>query len=173
MIFRFTNVRVYSTKVTTVMKYLNVAEKNDAAKSISAFLSNGTARRSEGLSVFNKIYSFQHDFKGNRVDMIMTSVSGHLMTHEFVDTFKGWQTCNPISLFEAPVYKKCPENYVKIRKTLEREVSLSLFTLWLFQISVIFIIFERFVRVMASLYGPIVIEKVKTLATKSSKCVEL
>lgn len=108
------------------MKYLNVAEKNDAAKSISAFLSNGNSRRSEGLSVYNKIYSFQHDFKGQNANMVMTSVSGHLMTHEFVDTFKGWQTCDPISLFDAPIYKKCPQNFLNIKKTLEREVIVTL-----------------------------------------------
>lgn len=39
------NVRFYSKKIANVMKYLNVAEKNDAAKTISGFLSNGTSRR--------------------------------------------------------------------------------------------------------------------------------
>lgn len=126
MIFHFTNVRVYCTSATKIMKYLNVAEKNDAAKSISAFLSNGNSRRSEGLSVYNKIYSFQNDFKGQNANMAMTSVSGHLMTHEFVDTFKGWQTCDPINLFDAPIYKKCPQNFLNIKKTLEREVILTL-----------------------------------------------
>lgn len=37
--------RYYSNQVSNVMKILNVAEKNDAAKTISNFLSNGTARR--------------------------------------------------------------------------------------------------------------------------------
>lgn len=104
------------------MKYLNVAEKNDAAKSISALLSGGTARRTEGLSTYNKLYSFQCNFKGAQTDMIMTSVSGHLLTFDFIDAYKQWQSCDPISLFDAPVIKLCPENFVKIKKTLEREV---------------------------------------------------
>lgn len=46
MHFLVTNVRFYCKKVaSTTMKYLNVAEKNDAAKSIAGFLSNGRAQR--------------------------------------------------------------------------------------------------------------------------------
>lgn len=119
-----TNVRHYSRKLAdTTMKYLNVAEKNDAAKSIAAVLSNGRAQRFEGLSQYNKIYKFQAMVRGVNADMLMTSVSGHLLTHEFVDSYKGWQSCDPLSLFDAPVYKKCPENFVKIQDTLRREVS--------------------------------------------------
>lgn len=110
------------------MKYLNVAEKNDAAKSIAALLSNGNSRRTEGLSPYNKLYSFQVNFKGVQTDMVMTSVSGHLMTHEFMDAYKQWQACDPISLFDAPVFKICPENFVKIKQTLEREVKTAEFS---------------------------------------------
>lgn len=35
----------YSQKTIVNMKYLNVAEKNDAAKTIAGLLSNGTATR--------------------------------------------------------------------------------------------------------------------------------
>lgn len=34
-----------SNKVTSKMKYLNVAEKNDAAKNIASQLSNGSSQR--------------------------------------------------------------------------------------------------------------------------------
>lgn len=117
------NVRNYSKASVATMKYLNVAEKNDAAKSIAGLLSNGTARRTEGYSPYNKLYSFGINFKGTPTDMVMTSVSGHLLTHDFVDAYKQWQSCDPISLFDAPVVKFCPENYVKIKQTLEREVN--------------------------------------------------
>lgn len=116
------NVQQYSKSSVATMKYLNVAEKNDAAKSIAALLSNGTARRTEGLSPYNKLYSFGINFKGTQTDMVMTSVSGHLLTHDFIDAYKQWQSCDPISLFDAPVVKFCPENFVKIKQTLEREV---------------------------------------------------
>lgn len=117
------NVKQFRTKASAAtMKYLNVAEKNDAAKSIAGLLSKGTARRTEGLSPYNKLYSFNINFNGASTDMVMTSVSGHLMTQDFLDAYKSWQSCDPISLFDAPVVKFCPQNFVKIKQTLEREV---------------------------------------------------
>lgn len=119
----FTNVRHYSKKVAeTTMRYLCVAEKNDAAKSIASVLSNNSAQRFEGLSKFNKLYKFSANVRGQNAEMIMTSVSGHLLTHEFVYTYKSWQGCDPISLFEAKVEKQCPENFIKVKQTLEREI---------------------------------------------------
>ncbi|XP_045772031.1 DNA topoisomerase 3-alpha isoform X1 [Maniola jurtina] len=105
-----------------IMKYLNVAEKNDAAKNIALHLSRGTSNRREGLSQYNKIYEFEAEVLGQKSKMVMTSVSGHLLALDFVSAFKNWRSCNPLSLFDAPVYKYCPENYDKIKKTLEREV---------------------------------------------------
>ncbi|XP_031765150.2 DNA topoisomerase 3-alpha [Galleria mellonella] len=105
-----------------IMKYLNVAEKNDAAKNIALHLSRGTSRRCEGLSQFNKIYEFEIEVMGQKSQMVMTSVSGHLLALEFVGSYKNWQSCDPLLLFDAPVFKYCPENYDKIKKTLEREV---------------------------------------------------
>lgn len=123
------NIRQYCSSVNgnEIMKYLNVAEKNDAAKSIASILSNGTARRTEGLSKFNKLYSFDANFRGTQTNMVMTSVSGHLMTFDFSDVYKHWQSCDPISLFEAPVIKHCPENFMNIKRTLEREVFFSIY----------------------------------------------
>lgn len=47
--------------------------------------------------------------------MVMTSVSGHLLNYEFSPTFKNWQSCNPIALFNAPIYKNCPQDYQNIK----------------------------------------------------------
>lgn len=55
--------------------------------------------------------------------MIMTSVSGHLLTFEFAGAYRRWMGCPPISLFDAPVSKQCQnEDYEKIKKTLEKEI---------------------------------------------------
>lgn len=54
--------------------------------------------------------------------MVMTSVSGHLLTHAFTATFKHWKSCDPIVLFDAPVTKVCPDNFVNVKRTLEREI---------------------------------------------------
>ncbi|XP_075151301.1 topoisomerase 3-alpha isoform X2 [Haematobia irritans] len=117
-------VRYYSKKQTNLadMKYLNVAEKNDAAKTIAGQLSKGTARRREGYSVYNKIYEFEANVKGTNCKMVMTSVSGHLLQLEFLSSYRNWQNVNPESLFDAPVRKACAEQFQPIKKTLEREV---------------------------------------------------
>uniref|UniRef100_A0A4Y0BNI3 DNA topoisomerase n=2 Tax=Anopheles funestus TaxID=62324 RepID=A0A4Y0BNI3_ANOFN len=114
--------RALATECRTKMKYLNVAEKNDAAKTIAGLLSRGSSQRREGYSPYNKIYEFSYNLHGQNIQMIMTSVSGHLLTHEFLPSFRGWQSCNPEDLFDAPVRKRCPEQFEKIKKTLEREV---------------------------------------------------
>lgn len=69
----------------------------------------------EGLSTYNKIYEFDADVMGQQCQMVMTSVSGHLLALEFVGTYKSWQSCNPLLLFDAPVFKYCPDNYKNIK----------------------------------------------------------
>ncbi|XP_039291080.1 DNA topoisomerase 3-alpha [Nilaparvata lugens] len=116
----------YSKKLQKCeMRILNVAEKNDAAKGIAGILSRGTARRREGNSPFNKIYEFECSVNGQNQKMVMTSVSGHLLSYEFVAAFRGWNKCRPVELFEAPVVKVCPENSLKIKSTLEKEARLA------------------------------------------------
>ncbi|XP_075035334.1 DNA topoisomerase 3-alpha isoform X2 [Mixophyes fleayi] len=86
----------------SIQKVLCVAEKNDAAKGISDLMSSGRMRRD--------------------VTVIMTSVSGHLLSMDFQSHLKSWHSCNPVSLFDAEVEKICPDDYVNIKRTLEREV---------------------------------------------------
>lgn len=45
-----------------------------------------------------------------------------MLAHDFQMQFRKWQSCNPLVLFEADIEKYCPENFVDIKKTLEREV---------------------------------------------------
>ncbi|XP_055539762.1 DNA topoisomerase 3-alpha isoform X2 [Wyeomyia smithii] len=54
--------------------------------------------------------------------MVMTSVSGHLLNYEFLPSFRGWHSCNPEQLFDAPVRKACIEGGDKVKRTLEREI---------------------------------------------------
>lgn len=55
--------------------------------------------------------------------MVMTSVSGHLLSLEFSSAYRSWRSCDPVELFNAPVHKSCPEDYEAIKRTIEREVS--------------------------------------------------
>lgn len=106
-------------------KVLNVAEKNDAAKSISDLLSRGRFNRKEGFSVYNKIYQFPYQVRGQACDMLMTSVSGHLLNYDFGDTYRKWNSCPAVQLFDLPVTKMCRDDQntsnTKIKRTLERE----------------------------------------------------
>lgn len=52
----------------------------------------------------------------------MTSVSGHLLSLEFTNQYKNWRTCDPLELFSARVEKGCSDDYIKIKRTLEKEV---------------------------------------------------
>ncbi|XP_060116558.1 LOW QUALITY PROTEIN: DNA topoisomerase 3-alpha [Heteronotia binoei] len=113
---------VEGTMLRNFQKVLCVAEKNDAAKGIADILSNSRMRRREGLSKFNKIYEYQCHMLGQNVAVVMTSVSGHLLAHDFKMPFKKWHSCNPLLLFDAEIEKYCPENYVDIKRTLEREI---------------------------------------------------
>ncbi|KAJ8251809.1 hypothetical protein GJAV_G00225660 [Gymnothorax javanicus] len=107
---------------TAIKKVLCVAEKNDAAKGIAEIMSNGRARRREGYSVYNKIYEYEYHLFGQEVSVSMTSVSGHLLAQEFKAPFQKWHSCNPVLLFDAEIEKICPENFVPIKRTLEREI---------------------------------------------------
>ncbi|GAB1608228.1 hypothetical protein Ahia01_001107000 [Argonauta hians] len=103
-------------------RILNVAEKNDAAKSLAEVLSRGNFRRREGRSVYNKIYEFQYQLFNKNCTMVMTSVSGHLLGMEFTGIYKKWTMCNPVSLFDANIEKYCPSDFLNIKKTLEEEI---------------------------------------------------
>ncbi|GIY15305.1 DNA topoisomerase 3-alpha [Caerostris extrusa] len=105
-----------------MVRVLNVAEKNDAAKSIAEIMSRGGFRRRDGRSVYNKIYEFNYNIFNQNCQMIMTSVSGHLLNMEFTGAYKSWQLCNPVVLFEAPIVTQCMPDYQGIKLTLEAEV---------------------------------------------------
>jgi DNA topoisomerase-3 len=62
------------------------------------------------------------DVRGQNSRVVFTSVSGHLLGFDFAGSYRKWNGCAPEQLFEAPVIKSCPENYVNIKKTLEREI---------------------------------------------------
>ena len=61
--------------------------------------------------------------QGVHSNMVMTSVSGHLLGMDFSEQYRKWFSCHPVQLFDLPVEKSCREDgMVRIKKTLEREV---------------------------------------------------
>ena len=76
----------------------------------------------DSISRFNKIYEFELYIFNQRCQMIMTSVSGHLLALEFPPAFQKWHSCQPVELFGALLDKYCPENYQDIQRTLVGEI---------------------------------------------------
>jgi len=103
------------------MRVLCVAEKNDAARGIAGILSNGNSQRHEGRSKYNKIYRFSQTFRGQRADFSVTSVSGHLMQIDFVPPHNKWELMTISTLFEAPIHRFVPPNFLPIDQTLKDE----------------------------------------------------
>ncbi|PON86226.1 DNA topoisomerase, type IA [Trema orientale] len=104
------------------IRVLNVAEKPSVAKSVANILSrNQGLRVREGRSRYNKIFEFAYSINGHPTQMLVTSVTGHLMELEFEDRFRKWHSCDPAQLFHAPVRKFVPEDKLDIKRTLEEE----------------------------------------------------
>eukprot|EP00002_Diphylleia_rotans_P017927 TRINITY_DN3478_c0_g1_i14.p1 TRINITY_DN3478_c0_g1~~TRINITY_DN3478_c0_g1_i14.p1 ORF type:complete len:725 (+),score=106.47 TRINITY_DN3478_c0_g1_i14:45-2219(+) len=103
------------------IRALNVAEKPSVAKEISAILSSGNPSRRNGFSPYNGIFEFGYQIQGQQVDMVVTSVSGHLMEIDFPETFRNWSSTDPSSLFTAPIEKRVPQDKEPIQKTLLAE----------------------------------------------------
>ncbi|SPO25710.1 related to DNA topoisomerase III alpha [Ustilago trichophora] len=93
------------TGPTQGMKILCVAEKPSIAKSIASILARGHASNRPGKDKYCRNYDFQYRMPGvqGMVDMTMTSVRGHLTSADFGPQFKGWHSCSPADLFEAPI----------------------------------------------------------------------
>lgn len=107
-------------------RVLSVAEKNDAAKNISNLLSNGAKRMRNGYSKYNKIYEFDMNVPSiGQSKMVFTSVSGHVLDMDFGERHRGWHSCNPTALFDAPIITACPSKFKDIERTLEKEASTS------------------------------------------------
>ena len=60
------------------MRVLNIAEKPSVAKELAAILAKGAAQRATSKSKFNPAFQFEFSLRGQRVTMVVTSVSGHM-----------------------------------------------------------------------------------------------
>ncbi|EPQ56903.1 prokaryotic type I DNA topoisomerase [Gloeophyllum trabeum ATCC 11539] len=101
------------------MRVLCVAEKPSIARSISEILSGGrfTTRPSPNKYIKN----FDFDYPQARAHFTVTSVSGHLLAHDFHDTHRKWNSCDPFELFDAPIQAKVPDDKKSIERNLMTE----------------------------------------------------
>jgi DNA topoisomerase III len=88
-------------------RVLNIAEKPSVARELAAILSNNQAHRRQGRSQYNQIFEFPYVLNGQNVQMVVTSVSGHLMELRFVGRCnKEWKDVPPQQLFDVPIIKE-------------------------------------------------------------------
>ncbi|KAE9327511.1 DNA topoisomerase 3-alpha [Phytophthora fragariae] len=116
------------------MKVLNVAEKPSVAKEVANILSSGRSQRRAGFSKYNALFEFPYQIRGQQVQMVVTSVTGHIMELDFDASVRSWHSCDPVDLFTAPVCKRIrgDETQKKIEKTLLKEARQSQWlVLWL------------------------------------------
>lgn len=106
---------------------LNVAEKPSIAKRVAEVLSKNNFGSRDGYSKYNRCFEFKcrfaipGAFQEQEFNMVVTSVSGHLMELDFQDQFRSWSSCAPSVLFEAPVVRKVGSQGQNIARTLQRE----------------------------------------------------
>lgn len=68
------------------------------------------------------MFEFQFDLQGQRVLMVFTSVLGHVMRIDFVPPYdRGWSTCDPGDLFQAPIVKSLQPTMDKVNLNLEQQ----------------------------------------------------
>ncbi|KAK1065262.1 DNA topoisomerase [Friedmanniomyces endolithicus] len=91
--------------VARVTRVLCVAEKPSIAKAVANHLAGGqvTTRNVRG-NPYVKNYEFQYTFQTwGACAVTMTSVLGHLLSHDFDARYKAWKSCDPSQLFEASI----------------------------------------------------------------------
>ncbi|KAK0225580.1 DNA topoisomerase [Armillaria fumosa] len=111
------------------MRVLCVAEKPSISKSITQILSGGQFSTRNTTNKFVKNYDFEYHYTNDLYTV--TCVSGHLTTHDFFDTHRKWNSCDPFNLFEAPVQVIVPETSKSIERNIFNEArSADMLMIW-------------------------------------------
>lgn len=89
------------------IKVLSVAEKPSVAKQLAIVMNNGQPPpRRNGPSPFNTNWKVKTKILGREeCDMVVTSVTGHMMDLRFGPEYKSWRIDESV-LFQAPVHKQ-------------------------------------------------------------------
>ncbi|KAN0091264.1 DNA topoisomerase, type IA, core domain containing protein [Tylopilus felleus] len=109
-------VLAYISNISLFMRVLCVAEKPSIARSISQILSGGRVETRATQSRFIKNFDF--DYPQTNSHFTVTSVSGHLLALDFPDACRQWSSCDPFTLFDAPMHTLVQSD----KKTIERNL---------------------------------------------------
>ncbi|KAJ5132303.1 hypothetical protein N7448_006461 [Penicillium atrosanguineum] len=109
-------------------KILCVAEKPAIARAVATHLSGGSFQtHAIRGNQYVKNYEFDFNFGGPWGDcsVTMTSVIGHLTGLDFERQYKGWMSCPPGSLFEAPVQESVDKDKLAIAENIRNQARYS------------------------------------------------
>ncbi|KAH0562609.1 hypothetical protein GP486_002715 [Trichoglossum hirsutum] len=104
-------------------KILCVAEKPSIAKAVAEHLAGQrpNSRRTGANYVMNYDFSFSFDPPWGNCSVTMTSVIGHLHSQDFVQEYRGWKSCPPSALFEAPIENSVDDKKKAIAENIGKE----------------------------------------------------
>ncbi|KAI0675385.1 DNA topoisomerase [Trametes maxima] len=103
------------------MRVLCVAEKPSIAKSVTQILSGGQFTTRNSRNKYIKNYDF--NYPQTNSFFTVTSVTGHVMEYDFNIMYSKWTSCDPFSLFEAPVECKVKPDAKTISENLQTEAA--------------------------------------------------
>jgi DNA topoisomerase-3 len=100
------------------MTLLCVAEKPSVARTAASILSSGRASQENTRDQYVKNIVFRGTFLGQDMDIVFTSVLGHLYEMEFAPQYESWTAVEPGSLFSAQIVHKIPDKFKDLRQNL-------------------------------------------------------
>ncbi|OQE08302.1 hypothetical protein PENVUL_c010G09291 [Penicillium vulpinum] len=109
-------------------KILCVAEKPAIARAVATHLSGGAFRTNPIRgNQYVKNYEFDFNFGGawGNCSVTMTSVVGHLTGLDFDRQYRGWESCPPGALFEAPVQETVDKDKLPIAENIRNQAKYS------------------------------------------------
>ncbi|EYE98103.1 DNA topoisomerase 3 [Aspergillus ruber CBS 135680] len=109
-------------------RILCVAEKPAIAKAVAQHLSGGsfqTVPIRGSPYVKNYLFDFNFGNPWGTCSVTMTSVIGHLTALDFESHFRGWTSCPPSSLFEAPVQEFVSNDKKAVARNIEEQAARS------------------------------------------------
>ncbi|OCF45893.1 DNA topoisomerase III [Kwoniella heveanensis CBS 569] len=108
------------------MKVLCVAEKPSIAKNITEILSGGRWQTRASRNKYIKNYDFDYRLPaplgdGRGANFTVTAVLGHLTSSDFDNDHRGWQSCDPFVLFDAPILTYVDSDKKSVEQNLQNE----------------------------------------------------
>ncbi|KAF2744857.1 DNA topoisomerase [Sporormia fimetaria CBS 119925] len=101
-------------------RILCVAEKPSIAKAVANHLGGQARAESVRGSQWVKNYKFDYDFqRWGRSSVTFTCVAGHILQQDFPDRYRGWTSCQPAELFEAPIQTSVAADKKAVARNIE------------------------------------------------------